>query len=79
MSWMKYVADIQRSVDATDNLRRAIKSANKYNLNHVIFDGQLMKVEKLTAMLTLIEKSNDSIHREPNPAPDRQQNTDGHN
>lgn len=79
MSWMKYVADIQRSTDATDNLRRAIQSAEKYNLNHVIFDGQLMRTEKLKAMLTIIEKSNDSIHREPDSDFDGQQDTDGYN
>ena len=63
---MKYVANIEQSVIATDNLRRAVTSAEKYNLKYANFEGQLMRTDKLRAILNLIEKNNDSTHREPN-------------
>lgn len=65
MSWMKYVVEIQQSVIATNNLRRAVTNAEKYNLKYANFEGQLVKTDKLRAILNLIDKSNDSIHREP--------------
>lgn len=65
MSWMKYVVQIQQSAVATNNLRKAVTSAEKYNLKYANFEGQLIKTDRLRAILDLIDKSNDSIHREP--------------
>jgi hypothetical protein len=42
--------------------------ANKHSLNYAIYNGDTISVEKLKAMIKLVEKQqdkNDSLHRDP--------------
>jgi len=67
MSWMKYVAELAQDPTAVSSMRKALQTANKHSLNYAIYNGDSISVEKLKAMITLVEKQqdkNDSLHRD---------------
>ena len=66
MSWMKYVASWHEST-AVSSMRKALQTANKHSLNYAIYNGDTISVEKLKAMIKLVEKQqdkNDSLHQD---------------
>ena len=68
MSWMKYVAELAQDPTAVSSMRKALQTANKHGLNYAIYNSETISVEKLKAMITLVEKQqdkNDSLHRDP--------------
>ena len=74
MSWMKYLAELGEDPTAVSSMRRALQTANKYDLSHAIYNGETISVEKLGAMIKLVEKhqqNNDSLYREPDTTYER--------
>ncbi len=48
-------------------MRKALQTANKHSLNYAIYNGDTISVEKLKAMIKLVEKQqdkNDSLYRD---------------
>ena len=67
MSWMKYMAELAQDPTAVSSMRKALQTANKHSLNYAIYNGDTISVEKLKAMIKLVEKEqskNDSLHRD---------------
>ena len=67
MSWMKYLAELAQDPTAVSSMRKALQIANKHGLNYAIYNGDTISVEKLKAMIKLVEKQqdkNDSLHRD---------------
>lgn len=74
MSWMKYLAELGQDPTAVSSMRKALQTARKYDLSHAIYNGETISVEKLEAMMKLVEKhqqNNDSLHREPDTTYER--------
>lgn len=66
MSWMKYIAVLAQNPTAVTSMRKALKTANEHNLNYAIYNGETISIEKLSAMIKLVEKeqNNDSLYRD---------------
>jgi len=79
MSWMKWVAGIKRSPSRVYDLKKCIKSAAKYNLSYVSFEGELMHIDKAKAILKVMYPEDDKVYRNPDTAIDGQLDTDSNN
>lgn len=67
MSWMKYLAELAEDPTAVSSMRKALQTANKYNLSHAIYNGESVTTQKLISMIKLVEKqqqTNDSLYRD---------------
>jgi len=66
MSWMKYMIELGQDPTSLSSMRKALQTANKHNLNYAIYNGETVSIEKLSAMMKLVEKSqnDDSLYRD---------------
>ena len=63
---MKWVDSLRENKNTSlPTLHKAVKRAEKYNLNYATFQGEILSIKKLYAIIEIIEDTNnDKIHRE---------------
>ena len=68
------MAELAEDPTAVSSMRKALQTARKYSLDHAIYKGDTISIEKLSAMIKLVEKQqekDDSLHREPDTTNER--------